>query len=101
MLLSYLVSISVGDAGNILIGQYLGANQPKEAINAKNVTYTLGIVIVIFNAALVLISHQWLPFLFNVRAEAIALARQAILLSSVVVICDGINVVQISIAKAW
>ena len=77
MLLLYLVSTSVGDAGNILIGQYLGANQLKDAINAKNVTYTFGIITAVFNALLVLISHRWLPYLFNIQAEALPLARHA------------------------
>jgi len=99
--LFYMIMASVADAGNILIGQYLGANKPMEAVNAKNVTYTLSAIVLMFNVLFILVTHRWLPFLFNIEPDALSLARYGLLLAAVVNIFDGMNVVQIGIVKAW
>jgi Na+-driven multidrug efflux pump len=72
-----------------------------EAANAKNVTYTIGVILILFNILIVLVSHRWLPYLFNITTDALPLARYGLLLGAIVNICDGLNAVQTSIAKAW
>jgi MATE family multidrug resistance protein len=99
--LLYMIMASVGDAGNILIGQYLGANKPREAANAKNVTYTLSVIVLTFNVFFILVTHRWLPYLFSIEPDALSLTRYGLLLAAVVNIFDGLNVVQTGIVKAW
>ena len=53
------------------------------------------------NILIILISHHWLPFLFNIEADALSLARHGILLGAAFSIFDGLYVVQNSIVKAW
>ncbi len=93
--------LSMGDAGNTLIGQYLGANMPMKAANAKNVTYTLATILVMINVFLILINYRWLPFLFDIEPNALRLARHGLLLAAVVNIFDGFYVVQTSMVKSW
>jgi len=101
VLLLYTIMASVSDAGNILIGQYLGANKPMEAANAKNVIYTLAAIVLMFNVFFILITHRWLPFLFSIEPDALSLTRYGLLLAAVVNIFDGLNVVQTGMVKAW
>jgi Na+-driven multidrug efflux pump len=99
--LLYLIMASMGDAGNTLIGQYLGANMPMKAANAKNVIYTLSAILLMTNVAFILVSYHWLPFLFNIEPDALSLARHGLLLAAAVNIFDGFCVVQTCIVKAW
>ncbi len=101
VLLLYLIMLSMGDAGNTLIGQYLGANMPMKAANAKNVIYTLSAILLMINVAFILVSSHWLPFLFNIEPDALSLARHGLLLAAAVNIFDGFCVVQTCIVKAW
>jgi Na+-driven multidrug efflux pump len=99
--LLYLIMASMGDAGNTLIGQYLGANMPMKAASAKNVTYTLSAILLVINVAFILVSYHWLPFVFNIEPNALSLARHGLLLAAAVNIFDGFCVVQTSMVKAW
>lgn len=56
--LTYMIGLSFSDASDVVIGQYLGASKPLEAINAKNVTYTISAAVMTFNFALMVV-----PFL--------------------------------------
>jgi Na+-driven multidrug efflux pump len=93
--------MSIGDAGNVLIGQHLGAKKPKEAANAKNVTYTLAIVLTLTNMIFVVLTHHWLPYVFNIPASALSLTRNTLLLATVYSAFEGLYIVQLSMVKAW
>ena len=93
--------LSSGTASNILIGQYLGENKFMEAINAKNITYTLTIIVIICSSSVVLLFHHWIPYLFSIEKKVLPLARHGLLLIAAVNILDGLFVVQASIIKAW
>ncbi len=99
--LFFLIMSSIGDAGNILIGQYLGAYKPKEAANAKNVIYTFAIILIIFNTFITIFFHYWIPLLYNVQQNALQLARRGLLLCAVFNIFHGIHAVQTDTVKAW
>jgi MATE family multidrug resistance protein len=99
--LLYLVMISLGDAATILIGEYIGANKPMQAANAKNVTYAICAIMLMIDAFLLLITHPWLPYLFNIEPDALSLTRYGLLLGAVVSIVDGLSLVQTGIVKAW
>ena len=99
--LLYLIMASMGDAGDTLIGQYLGAKMPMKAANAKNVIYTSSAILLMTNVGFILVSYHWLPFLFNIEPNALSLARYGLLLAAVVNISDGFCVVQTCIVKAW
>ncbi|CAF0928092.1 unnamed protein product [Adineta steineri] len=93
--------MAVGDSSTIFIGQNLGANKPKEAINAKNVTYTLAIILSAINMILLAIIYWWLPYIFEASADTISLARSILLWASLYSIMDGLNNVHLAIIKAW
>lgn len=97
----YNIAASLHDAGNILIGQYLGANKPQEANNAKNVVYTLAMIIIMIYALFILLTHRWLPFLFNIPMNSLPLAEHVLLLIGIVVIFDGFTLFQTGVAKGW
>lgn len=101
MYFSYLIVLSIGDAGNILIGRYLGAGQPKEAANANNVTYTLALALLAINALFVVVIHRWLPLIFNISASDLPFVRNILLLIAVATVFDGLNFFQTTIVKAW
>ncbi|CAF1300912.1 unnamed protein product, partial [Didymodactylos carnosus] len=83
----FQVGQSVGVAGNVRIGQYLGAGKPVEAKSCKNIIYTLGVFIVAFDMALIFSTSRWIPLVFNIREpEALALSRHILL---VVVSMEG------------
>ena len=96
-----LILMSVGDAGNVLIGQHLGANKPKEAINTKNVLYTLTTIVIVINMIFVVLIHHWLPYVFNIPPSTLSIARNVLLVAAIYSIVSGLNIVQISIVKAW
>jgi Na+-driven multidrug efflux pump len=77
-----LIMSSLGDAGSILIRHYISANKPMEAVNAKNVTYTLAVILILINISIILVSHQWLPYLFNITTDVLPLARYGLLLAA-------------------
>ncbi len=99
--LLYLIMASMGDAGDTLIGQYLGAHMPMKAANAKNIIYTLSAILLMINVSFILVSFYWLPFIFDIEPDALSLARRGLLLAAVVNIFDGFCVVQTCIVKAW
>jgi Na+-driven multidrug efflux pump len=101
VLLLYMIMLSMGDAGNTLIGQYLGAHMPMKAANAKNVIYTLSAILLMINVSFILVSYRWLPFLFDIEPNALSLARHGLLLAAVVNIFDGFYVVHTGMVKAW
>ncbi|CAF4160751.1 unnamed protein product [Adineta steineri] len=96
-----LTMMAVGESGTIFIGQNLGANKPKEAINAKNVTYSLAIILSGINMILLAIIYCWLPYIFEASADTISLARSILLWASLYNLMDGLNNVHLAIIKAW
>jgi len=99
--LCYGIALSLSDASDVVIGQYLGANKPAQAINAKNVTYILTVIVIIFNFALMVIPYRWTPYLFNTEPSALSLARNGLLVASIFSIFDTWNIVQLGMIKAW
>nr|AFK34154.1 unknown [Lotus japonicus] len=98
--LTYMISLSFGDASDVVVGQYLGANKPAEAINAKNVSYILTIVIMFFNFSLMAVPSYWTPYLFNTEPSALTLTRQGLLIASVFSFLDPVDVTLLGITKA-
>ncbi|CAF1175768.1 unnamed protein product [Rotaria sordida] len=92
--------VSASDAGGILIGKYLGANEPLKAINVQNVTFTVGGILLIINTIFVLVNCRWLPLIFGTEITAHSLARNGLLVSSLYNIFDGFNAIQNSILRA-
>jgi MATE family multidrug resistance protein len=99
--LFYLVTSSFATAANIRIGQFLGSGKPLQAANTKNVTYTVGAMVILMNICLILVSHYWFPFAYNTDADALTLARRVLLLLALFQIWDGYNVINTGIVKAW
>ena len=92
---------SISDAGNILIGRQLGVNQPRRAIQAKNVIYTLTIAALAITACFIVLGHDWIPIIYSVPTSAQSLARNALLLGAIVSIFEGLYAVQTGIIRAW
>lgn len=99
--LFYLVSSSFATAANIRIGQFLGSGKPLEAANTKNVTYTVGALVILVNMSLIVVFHYWFPYAYNTDADALTLARRVLLLVAFFQIWDGYNVINTGIVKAW
>ena len=99
--LLYMVTSSFATAANIRIGQFLGAGKPLQAANAKNVTYAVGILVILMNMSLLISTHYWFPFAYNTEAGALPLARRVLLLVALLQIWDGYNVINTGIVKAW
>ncbi|CAF0885948.1 unnamed protein product [Rotaria sordida] len=98
--LFYLVTSSFATAANIRIGQFLGSGKPMEAANTKNVTYTVGAIIILINICLITLFHYWFPFAYNTHPDALTLARRVLLLIALLQIWDGYNVINTGIVKA-
>ena len=99
--LFYLVTSSFAAAANIRIGQFLGSGKPREAANTKNVTYTIGGIVIFINMCIIVICHYWFPFAYNTEKDALTLARRVLLLLALFQIWDGYNVINTGIVKAW
>jgi len=99
--LFYLITSSFATAANIRIGQFLGSGKPMEAANTKNVTYTVGAIVIFINICLIIIFHYWFPFAYNTKSDALTLARRVVLLIGILQIWDGYNVINTGIVKAW
>ena len=99
--LFYLITSSFATAANIRIGQFLGAGKPMQAANAKNVTYTVGAVVILINICLISIGHYWFPIAYDTGADALTLARRVLLLIAFLQLWDGYNVINTGIVKAW
>lgn len=93
--------MSVGEAGNILIGQNLGAGEIGGAIKMRKITYIFAAIFTTMNITFVLMTHRWLPHIFSVADNALALTQNILLLSLVYSIFDGLNFVHNAIVKAW
>ncbi|CAF1212459.1 unnamed protein product [Adineta ricciae] len=98
--LFYLITSSFATAANIRIGQFLGSGKPSEAANTKNVTLTVGALVILFNICLIVTFHYWFPFAYNTEADALTLSRRVLLLIGVLQIWDGYNVFNTGIVKA-
>jgi Na+-driven multidrug efflux pump len=72
-----------------------------EAANTKNVTYTVGAIVIFINICLIIIFHYWFPFAYNTQSDALTLARRIVLLIGILQIWDGYNVINTGIVKAW
>ncbi len=99
--LFYLVTSSFATAANIRIGQFLGSGKPLEAANTKNVTYTVGAIVIFLNICVIIVCHYWFPLAYNTDIDALALARRVLLLIAFFQIWDGYNVINTGIVKAW
>jgi len=99
--LFYLITSSFATAANIRIGQFLGSGKPREAANAKNVTYTVGAILIFINICLIIVFHYWFPLAYNTEVDALTLARRVLLLIAILQIWDGYNVINTGIVKAW
>ena len=99
--LFYLITSSFATAVNIRIGQFLGAGKLNEAVKTKNITYTLGAIIILVNICLTILGHYWFPFAYDTNIDALTLARRVLLLIAILQIWDGYNIINTGIMKAW
>lgn len=99
--LLFLILSAYAMAGNIRVGQFLGAGKPQQARNCKNVIWVVGAVIILANLILVILLHRWIPLVYNTEPEALGLARNVLILIAVMHIWDGYNIISTGIVKAW
>jgi len=99
--LLFLITSAYAMAGNIRIGQFLGAGKPQQARNCKNVIWTVGAMIILINLTLVILLHRWIPLVYNTEQEALGLARNVLILIAIMHIWDGYNIISTGIVKAW
>ncbi|CAF1621295.1 unnamed protein product [Rotaria magnacalcarata] len=98
--LLFLITSAYAMAGNIRIGQFLGAGKPQQARNCKNVIWAVGAMIILINLSLVILLHRWIPLVYNTEPEALVLAKNVLILIAIMHIWDGYNIISTGIVKA-
>ncbi|CAH1778715.1 unnamed protein product [Owenia fusiformis] len=87
--IAFMTPVGLGVAGSIRIGQYLGANQPRDAHLASRVCMLLALCIAGFTSLLVVIFNYYIPQIFTPDKKVIGMASGYLLILSISCFFDG------------
>jgi len=93
VLVSFLPCHALGQASGVLVGQFLGADDPGRARRAVRLATVQSVVIMVAMGLLFVAVPDALIGVFGAEAQVRALARQVLLLYAVVQVLDAVAVV--------
>ncbi|CAF1358209.1 unnamed protein product [Didymodactylos carnosus] len=100
-IINYLMAQAFSLGGNILIGQYLGSNEPQKAYNAKKAMYLGGCIVLFIITAILYSIFYWIPNLYNLdKTSAASLSRHLLLFAIAFCAFNFVQVTQCGVMKA-
>lgn len=89
--LFYMVFTGLSTAGNVRVGNALGANEPKRARLVSRITIMTGFLVSVVLTAIVIIFRYEIPGLFINDPDSIELAAQSVFGFACYELVDGVN----------
>lgn len=93
--ITYMTVSGLGAAAAIRVGNQLGRRDYRTMKEAGMTLVAMGVVLMIFFAAIFVIGRDYLPFLYNDDLEVVAIASSLLVYAALFQISDGIQVISL------